>query len=99
MARTRWATCFQPSCSGDHADHLRCGTLVTVLLPMMPESTPPWPHVLAMWTAVLGGCTDVVVQTDISYDERYDVAVLDVYSPPPAAQPRPAVITIHGGGW
>ena len=54
---------------------------------------------LLVWMAVLGGCSDVVVETDISYDDRYDVAKLDVYSPPPRETPRPAVIVIHGGGW
>lgn len=50
-------------------------------------------------TTVLGACTDVVVERDISYDDRFDVAELDVYSPPPRDTPRPAVVVIHGGGW
>src|SRR5688572_13735840 len=50
-------------------------------------------------TAVLGGCADVVVENDISYDDRFAVAKLDVYSPPDREAPRPAVIVIHGGGW
>ena len=58
-----------------------------------------WPRVLAVCTAVLAGCTDVVVETDISYDDRFDVAKLDVYSPPPTAALRPAVLVVHGGGW
>ncbi len=62
----------------------------------MRESTR---RLLPLWTAVLTGCTDVVVQHDISYDDRHAVAVLDVYAPPPAGVPRPAVVTIHGGGW
>ena len=65
------------------------------------------PSVLAVWTTVLtaaltgalGGCTSVSVQTDISYDDRFPVDVLDVYLPPPAGVPRPAVLVIHGGGW
>lgn len=52
-----------------------------------------------LWTCVLGGCTDVVVETNIAYDERFSVAKLDVYSPPHRETPRPAVIVIHGGGW
>lgn len=55
--------------------------------------------VLLLWTAVLGGCSDVVVETDISYDDRSRETVLDIYSPPAAATPRPAVITVHGGAW
>jgi acetyl esterase/lipase len=65
----------------------------------MPDSLSPWFCGLALCTAVLAGCTDVVVETDISYDDRFDVAKLDVYSPPPAAGLRPAVLVIHGGGW
>src|SRR5690349_3783650 len=52
-----------------------------------------------LWTGVLGCTSDVVVERDISYDDRFDVAKLDVYSPPPRDLPRPAVIVIHGGGW
>jgi acetyl esterase/lipase len=59
----------------------------------------PTLRALVVSTGVLTGCTHVVVQTDISYDERYSQAVLDVYTPPPAGLPRPAVVTIHGGGW
>jgi acetyl esterase/lipase len=40
-----------------------------------------------------------VVETDIAYDDRHDVAKLDVYSPPPREAPRPAVLLIHGGAW
>jgi acetyl esterase/lipase len=58
-----------------------------------------WPRVLAVWTAVLAGCTSVVAQSDIPYDTRYSVDVLDTYLPPPASAPRPAVLVIHGGGW
>ena len=65
----------------------------------MRTSPRLWPRVLAVWTAVLAGCSDVVVETDIAYDDRFDVAKLDVYSPPPAPGPRPAVLVIHGGGW
>jgi acetyl esterase/lipase len=54
---------------------------------------------LPVWMVVLGGCADVVVETDIAYDERFAVAKLDVYSPPDRDAPRPAVIVIHGGGW
>jgi len=56
-------------------------------------------RVLGVWTAVLAGCTDVVVESDVSYDDRCAVAKLDVYHPPHANVPRPAVIVIHGGGW
>ena len=52
-----------------------------------------------VWLAVLTGCTDVVEQSNIAYDERYSVDVLDVYTPPPTGMPRPAVLVIHGGGW
>lgn len=54
---------------------------------------------IAVYTAVLAGCTDVVVETGISYDDRFSVAKLDVYSPPPTDALRPAVVVIHGGGW
>lgn len=58
------------------------------------------PTVLALfaWLAT-PGCGDVAVETDIAYDDRFPVTVLDVYSPPPASTPRPAVMLIHGGGW
>lgn len=52
-----------------------------------------------LWTGVLGGCTDVVVEHDISYDDRFGVAELDVYAPPRRDSPRPAVVVIHGGSW
>ena len=52
-----------------------------------------------LWTGVLGCTSDVVVERDISYDDRFAVAKLDVYSPPPRDLARPAVIVIHGGGW
>src|SRR5262245_19093100 len=56
-------------------------------------------RVLAVWTAVLAGCTDVVVERDISYDTRFASTVFDAYIPPPAASPRPAILVVHGGGW
>ncbi|MBV8761734.1 MAG: alpha/beta hydrolase [Deltaproteobacteria bacterium] len=52
-----------------------------------------------MWLLVLTSCSNVVEQSDIPYDERYSADVLDVYMPPPAGVPRPAVLVIHGGGW
>jgi acetyl esterase/lipase len=58
---------------------------------------PRW--LAVVWTVVLGGCSDVVVESDIAYDDRFAVAKLDVYSPPRRETPRPAVIVIHGGGW
>ena len=39
------------------------------------------------------------MQSDISYDDRFPSNVLDLYMPPPATTPRPAVLLIHGGGW
>jgi len=54
---------------------------------------------LLVWTVVLTACGQVVVQSDIPYDDRYPADVLDVYLPPPAGAPRPAVLLIHGGGW
>jgi acetyl esterase/lipase len=66
---------------------------------MVQRATATWLSRLGVCTAVLAGCSDVVVETDISYDDRFSVAKLDVYSPPPADAPRPAVIVIHGGGW
>ncbi len=50
-------------------------------------------------TLVLTACSDVVVVSDVSYDDRFAATVLDVYSPPPATTPRGAVVVIHGGGW
>jgi acetyl esterase/lipase len=58
---------------------------------------PRW--LALLWTGVLGACSDVVVETDISYDDRFAVAKLDVYSPPRRETQRPAVVVIHGGGW
>ncbi|MEO8705828.1 MAG: alpha/beta hydrolase [Kofleriaceae bacterium] len=39
------------------------------------------------------------MQEGVSYDDRFDIAKFDVYSPPRRATPRPAVLVIHGGGW
>ena len=47
---------------------------------------------------VLTGCSDVVVETDVSYDPRFAAAKLDIYSPGTGTD-RPAVLVIHGGGW
>src|SRR5262249_28984454 len=58
---------------------------------------PAW-AVAALSTAVLG-CSDVVVKSDVSYDDRFSIDQMDVYSPPPASAPRAAVLVIHGGGW
>jgi acetyl esterase/lipase len=52
-----------------------------------------------VWTFVLTACTNVTEQVGISYDDRYSVDVLDVYTPAPSGKPRPAVLVIHGGGW
>lgn len=70
----------------------------------MQPGTATWICVLGVWTAVLTACDDVVVETGISYDDRFAIAKLDVYSPspagpPPTDTPRPAVLVIHGGGW
>ncbi len=65
----------------------------------MPFASPSSTRVLAVWTAVLAGCTDVVVERDISYDTRFASTAFDAYMPPPAATPRPAVLVVHGGGW
>ena len=54
---------------------------------------------LLLSTLVLAACSDVVVESNISYDDRFTATELDVYSPPPATSPRPAVVVIHGGGW
>jgi len=54
---------------------------------------------LGLCLAVLTGCSDVVVESNVSYDDRFDAAKLDVYSPPRTQTARPAVIVIHGGGW
>jgi acetyl esterase/lipase len=55
---------------------------------------------LLVWTLVLTGCDDVTETSDVVYDPRFpDSAVLDIYAPPRAATPRPAVLVIHGGGW
>ncbi len=54
---------------------------------------------LAVWTVVLAACGDVTETTNIAYDDRSPSTVLDVYRPPPASTPRPAVLVIHGGGW
>jgi acetyl esterase/lipase len=71
-----------------------------LLLPLaVPDHTTPWATLLAAGVVVLASCNNVVVQTDISYDDRYATNVLDVYMPPPAGAPRPAVLLIHGGGW
>ena len=57
-----------------------------------------WTFVLGACTGVLGACADVVVESDISYDDRFAVAQLDAYLPG-TATPRGAVMVVHGGGW
>ena len=54
-----------------------------------------------MWTFVhaVTGCSDVTETDNIAYDPRFGNDVMDVYRPPPASVPRPAVLVIHGGGW
>ena len=54
---------------------------------------------LVMWTVVLTACSDVTETDNVAYDPRSDADVLDIYAPPPASTPRPAVLVIHGGGW
>ena len=54
---------------------------------------------LVVCTAVLTGCAEVVVESDVSYDDRFGVAKFDTYSPADDATSRPAVLVIHGGGW
>jgi acetyl esterase/lipase len=54
---------------------------------------------LAAASSFLVGCDTVVVETDISYDERFPDTVMDVYAPAPTGALRPAVLVIHGGGW
>ncbi|MCX5744474.1 MAG: alpha/beta hydrolase, partial [Proteobacteria bacterium] len=65
----------------------------------MMRRTSTWSIALVVWTCVLAACSDIVEKTDIPYDPRFGVAVLDTYSPPPAETPRPAVLVVHGGGW
>jgi acetyl esterase/lipase len=61
-----------------------------------PAMDARWFAVLAVYPAVLGlGCSDVEVESDVSYDDRFGIAKLDVYSPPRRATPRPAVLVIH----
>jgi acetyl esterase/lipase len=58
------------------------------------------PAVVALlWTFVLTACGDVTETDNISYDPRFDSNVADLFQPPPASSPRPAVLVIHGGGW
>lgn len=47
---------------------------------------------------VLTGCSDVIVEADVSYDPRFAAAKLDIYSQGTGTD-RPAVLVIHGGGW
>jgi acetyl esterase/lipase len=51
------------------------------------------------WLLVLVACGDVTERGNINYDPRNGADVLDIYAPPPASTPRPAVLVIHGGGW
>ena len=62
---------------------------------MMVNSTLRW----LVWTLVLTGCDNVTETSDVAYDPRFENDVLDIYRPPPASTPRPAVLVIHGGGW
>jgi acetyl esterase/lipase len=58
-----------------------------------------WALALAL---ALAACGDLVVEHDISYDDRHGAATtFDVYRPPASAGvgPFPAVLVIHGGGW
>ncbi len=60
-----------------------------------------------MRLAILGGlvcavsaCTDLAVDFNVSYDDRYPAARLDLYRPfASAASPRPGILFIHGGAW
>lgn len=59
-------------------------------------------HGWKVWTAVLGasaGCHDIVVETDITYDERFASTRMDMYAPAGSSDTRPAVIVLHGGAW
>jgi acetyl esterase/lipase len=49
--------------------------------------------------AAAGGCSDITVERDVAYDDRFEVTELDVYVPTPRDAPRPAVLVIHGGSW
>jgi acetyl esterase/lipase len=74
-------------------------TLGTEVARLVGVYQPPF-RILTVCTVVLGGCgPDVAIESDVSYDDRFDVAKLDVYSPSRSDTPRPAVIVIHGGGW
>jgi len=50
-------------------------------------------------TVLHAGCDTVVVETAISYDDRFPDTVIDVYRPPERLASGAAVLTIHGGGW
>lgn len=52
-----------------------------------------------MWTIVLTACGNVTETENVSYDPRFGSDVLDIYRPPPASAPRPAILVVHGGGW
>ncbi len=56
--------------------------------------------VLGLCTGVLGACTatDVKVDPDVSYDDRFGATRMDVYRPDDRLV-RPAILMIHGGGW
>jgi acetyl esterase/lipase len=52
-----------------------------------------------VWTVVLTACGNVTETIGVTYDARFGNGVLDVYQPPPASAPRPAILVVHGGGW
>ena len=58
------------------------------------------PRTLLVSTLVLTACSDVVVETNISYDDRFDDdARWTAIRRRPPPRRAPAVVVIHGGGW
>ena len=53
----------------------------------------------AWWSLLAAGCSRIEVTPDLSYDDRFDAAKLDVYAPMTGEAGRPAVVVIHGGSW
>ena len=57
------------------------------------------PRSIAAALLALIGCADVEVDDDVTYDDRFAGATMDLYIPGEAVEPGPAVMLVHGGGW
>lgn len=53
----------------------------------------------ALCLGVLAACSPTEVQRSVSYDDRFEQTVMDLYLPAGPETARPGVMLVHGGGW